>query len=179
MTNTDETSTTVAVTRTGPEWANIIRNDLGRAVEGIISAGQHLNEAKAEVGHGEWLPMLHGIGISQRHAQKLMQIGEQFSNASYMTHLPSTMVALYELSRLDPEEVEASVEDGTINPDMTVQDARALAGKPETSAFDKALKNLRAFEKNAAEVHGDELDMLIAAHAEARRQLDWATGGRA
>lgn len=135
--------------RTGPEWASIIRDDLSRAVEGIITAGQHLAEAKAEVSHGEWTPMLGGIGISRQHAHKLMQIGERFSNVSYVSHLPSTMVALYELSQLDPEGIEHGVEDGDIHPDMTTQDAKNLgSGSKESSAFDKAMKNLKALQNN-------------------------------
>lgn len=47
--------------RTADEWAEVIRADLGRAVEGIVAAGRNLVAAKAEVRHGEWLPMLKQI----------------------------------------------------------------------------------------------------------------------
>lgn len=147
----DVTAGSQSPARTGPDWASIIRNDLSRAVEGIITAGQHLTEAKAEVSHGEWIPMLGGIGISQQHAHKLMQISqnEAISNHSHVGDLPSTVRALYELSQLDPEGVEHGVEDGVIHPDMTAQDAKNLkSGSKESSAFDKAMKNLKALQNN-------------------------------
>jgi hypothetical protein len=43
------------------EWAEIISSDLGRAVEGIIAAGQHLQQAKYQLGHGRFLPLLRSI----------------------------------------------------------------------------------------------------------------------
>ena len=96
------------VIRTHSEWADVIRDDLGRAVEGIVSAGKHLIAAKADVKHGEWLPMLKEIGISRQYAHKLMQIGENeaISNVSHERHLPGTFTALYELSRLDPSDID-------------------------------------------------------------------------
>lgn len=151
--------------RTGPEWASIIRDDLNRAVEGIISAGQHLTQAKADVNHGEWIPMLNGIGISQPQAYKLMQISqnEAISNHSYKNDLPRTFTALHELSQLDPEEIESGVEDGTIRPDMTTQDAKNLKQEPEkTTAFEKAMKNLKALRKNADRLSFTERDEVIA-----------------
>ncbi|MBM6589854.1 DUF3102 domain-containing protein [Brevibacterium sp. RIT 803] len=148
--------------RTGPEWATIIRDDLNRAVEGLISAGQHLTQAKADVNHGEWIPMLNGIGISQSHASHLMQIGRNL-NQSDPTDLPRTVTALYELSQLDPEDIEHGVEDGTIHPDMTTQDAKNLKQEPEkTTAFEKAMKNLKALRKNADRLSFTERDEVIA-----------------
>lgn len=137
--------------RTGPEWASIIRDDLGRAVEGLVSAGQHLTEAKASVNHGEWMPMLNGIGISHTWATKLMQISqnEAISNCNPGLNLPRSIKALHELSQLDPEDIEHGVEDGVIHPDMTAQDAKNLgSGSKESSAFDKAMKNLKALQNN-------------------------------
>lgn len=157
------TGSAVAVIRTGPEWADIIRNDLSRAVEGIISAGRHLAEAKAEVGHGEWGPLLRGIGISQPYAYRLMTIGERFPNHSSWNDLPRSISTLYELSQLEPDEIEHGMEDGAIHPDITAQDARELrTGSGESSAFDKARKNLRAFEKNASDgLSLPELEQLV------------------
>jgi Protein of unknown function (DUF3102) len=56
------------------EWARIITGDLTRAVEGIIAAGRHLQEAKAEVDHGDWLPLLERLKIGERTAQMLMKV---------------------------------------------------------------------------------------------------------
>jgi hypothetical protein len=56
------------------EWARIIAEDLTRAVAGVIAAGRHLQEAKAEVEHGDWLPLLERLKIGERTAQMLMRI---------------------------------------------------------------------------------------------------------
>lgn len=178
--DTETTGSTVVATRTGPEWASIIRDDLSRAVEGIITAGQHLTQAKNGMNHGEWIPMLNGIGISRQHAHKLMRIGANpaLSNPNHGSDLPRSIKALHELSQLDPDEIEHGVEGGTIHPDMTIKDAKDLAGKPGTSAFDKAMKGLKAFMKNAPDTKGDELRQLFRLVDDLPRQLDMATGGR-
>lgn len=139
------------VIRTGPEWASIIRNDLNRAVEGIITAGQHLTQAKSDVNHGEWEPMLNGIGISRAWAAKLMKIGQSpaLSNVNQGLHLPASIKALHELSQLDPEDIERGMEGGTIHPEMTTQDAKNMkSGSKETTPFEKAMKNLKALQNN-------------------------------
>ena len=56
------------------EWAQIIAGDLTRAVAGIIDAGRHLQEAKADVDHGDWLPLLKRLKIGGRTAQMLMKV---------------------------------------------------------------------------------------------------------
>lgn len=117
------------IVRDASEWVEVIKDDLGRAVEGIVSAGKHLIAAKADVSHGEWLPMLKEIGISARGAQRLMSIGSNsaLSNATNSSHLPKALDAIYELSRLGPSEVEDGIREGAITPDMTIRDAKAFA----------------------------------------------------
>ena len=115
------------IVRTHTEWAEVIKDDLGRAVEGIVSAGKHLIAAKADVEHGKWEPMLKEIGISQPYAYKLMKIGDSFPNHSSWNDLPGSIAALYELSRLDPSDIEEGIESGAIAPDMTIRDAKAFA----------------------------------------------------
>ena len=100
-----------------------------------MSAGRNLIAAKADVAHGEWLPMLREIGISHGYAKKLMTIGrnEALSNGSHGNHLPGSFRALYELSRMDPGDLESGIESGAINPNMTTSQARDYA-QPEPPA---------------------------------------------
>lgn len=65
--------------------------------------------------------MLKQIGISDVWAGKLMAIGANaaLSNPNHGSDLPQTVKALYELSRLPADEIEAGIEDGTITPDTT------------------------------------------------------------
>ena len=117
------------VIRTGTEWAEVIRADLGRAVEGIVSAGKHLIAAKADVQHGEWLPMLQQIGISKQVAARLMAVGQNDAIAKVPSSvlLPASLDALYALSRLAPEVIESGIEHGDIHPAMTIKDAKGYA----------------------------------------------------
>lgn len=114
--------------RTADEWAEVIKADLNSAVQGIVAAGQHLARAKADVRHGEWLPMLKQIGISQSAAKRLMSIAANpaISNRPTLGDLPSSIVALAELSRLPADEIESGIADGSITSDMTITKAKAL-----------------------------------------------------
>jgi hypothetical protein len=56
------------------------------AVGHAIQAGQKLIEAKSLLGHGQWLPWLHQIGIEPRSAQRYMRLAK-VPNASSVTHL--------------------------------------------------------------------------------------------
>jgi hypothetical protein len=66
--------------------------------------------------------MLKEIGISRSYAFKLMSIGERLSNVSHEKHLPGNITVLYELSRLDPSDIEEGIESGAITPDMKIKD---------------------------------------------------------
>ena len=136
-----------------PDWrerAQSIKWHLGRAVEGIVSAGCELIEAKAEVAHGEWLPMLDEIGISRSYAARLMRIGEKFSNVDTGLHLPGSYRVLYELSRMDPSDIEAGIQSGAITPKTTIKEAREYA-KKEKEVPAPAVEDTRAHKSPFAE----------------------------
>ena len=118
-----------------PDWrerAQSIKGHLGRAVEGIVNAGRELVEAKSEVAHGEWLPMLDEIGISQQDANMYMRIAENLKSRNFRD-LPASPTALLALSRMDPDDIEAGIESGAISPKMTIKQARDYA-QPEPPA---------------------------------------------
>lgn len=117
------------IVRDASEWVEVIKDDLGRAVEGIVSAGKHLIAAKADVNHGEWLPMLEEIGIDRQTAFRLMQIGSNtaLANVGNYQHFPRAVRALSELSRMDPTDIEDGVESGRITPNMKIEDAKEFA----------------------------------------------------
>lgn len=120
------------VVRSAAEWAEVIKADLSSAVEGIVAAGQHLIAAKADVRHGQWLPMLKQIGISHTAAKELMAIGGNpaISNSRNCDHLPTAARALYELSRLPAEQIEEHIASGAITPDMTISQTKVLVNPP-------------------------------------------------
>jgi hypothetical protein len=112
------------------EWAQIIADDLTRAVEGIIAAGQNLVKARNQVSHGEWLPLLERVGIGDRTAQRLMFIANnlRLANPTHVSHLPPCWGTLYELAKLPPDVLEAKVIDGTITPEITRAEVARLKG---------------------------------------------------
>lgn len=120
------------VVRSAAEWADVIKADLSSAVEGIVSAGRNLIAAKADVRHGEWLPMLKQIGISQSAAKRLMSIADNpaIANRPTLGDLPSSLVALAELSRLPAEDIESGIASGAITPDMTISQTKVLVNPP-------------------------------------------------
>ena len=110
------------------EWVEIIRNDLSRAVEGIIAAGEHLQQAKYQLDHGRFLPLLRSIGLHERTAERLMKITRNvvLANPTHGSRLPTSMRTLYELSTLPPKMLEAKIIDGTITPDIERKDVERL-----------------------------------------------------
>lgn len=121
------------VVRSAGEWAEVIKADLSRAVEGIVTAGRNLIAAKSDVRHGEWLPMLSEIGISEAEASRLRAIATRVGNLPNLEALPRSVSALYELSRLPAEQIESGIESGAITPDMTIAAAREFV-RPEPPA---------------------------------------------
>lgn len=119
------------IVRTRAEWADILRADQARTTESIVTWGQHLIAAKADVGHGEWLPLLNDIGISKQAAHELMSVGRNpaLANVRNCGHLPGAARSLYELSRLAPEAIESGIESGDVHPGMTIKDAKGFAAE--------------------------------------------------
>ena len=91
-------------------------------------------EAKADLAHGEWLPFLREVGMSARVAQEFMSIGSNtaLTNASNCAYLPTAARALYELSRLDADDIEHGIETGAITPKTTIEEAREYAAQVES-----------------------------------------------
>jgi hypothetical protein len=114
--------------RSEDEWVEIIRNDLGRAVKGIIAAGEHLQQARYQLDHGRFLPLLRSIGLHARTAERLMKIASNvvLANPTHGSKLPTSMRTLYELSTLPPRVLEAKIIDGTITPDIERKDVERL-----------------------------------------------------
>ena len=54
----------------------------------ILEIGRRLNEAKAQLSHGEWLPWLeHQVEFSEASAQRFMRLAREYPNPSPVTDL--------------------------------------------------------------------------------------------
>jgi hypothetical protein len=110
------------------EWAGIITDDFNRSVEGIVAAGRHLQEAKDQLDHGEFGPLLDRLNLHPRAAERLIKIAnnEVLANPTHWVGLPTFRRTLSELATLPPEFLEEKIADGTVNPQTTRKDVEAL-----------------------------------------------------
>lgn len=118
--------------RTPEEWGAVVRADLGRSVQGVIDAGRHLREAKAQIDHGAWLPWLSGeVGIGEDSAQRLMAVSrhDAIANTAHVRYLPASWSTLHELSKLNPAQLEAAIIDGEVTPALERKQAKALVAR--------------------------------------------------
>ena len=98
----------------------------GKTVESAILTGQALSSAKADLPRGKWEKFLARVDMSRQYAHRFMQVGENL-NVHNCGQLPKAVAALYELSRLDPSDIEDGIESGAITPDMKIKEAKAFA----------------------------------------------------
>jgi len=105
------------------EWAEVIGADLTRAVDGILAAGRHLTEAKAE--HpgtfGSWIAS-GVVGVGPRQAQRLMAIAKNLDglDATRRVALPKDTLTLYTLvTNLTSRQLVAAIDAGTVHPALT------------------------------------------------------------
>lgn len=121
-------------------WAPRINAEWRKSIEGILNVGRQLIAAKAACEHGEFLRLFKGhensvsepVPFGEDAAQRLMAIAANgvLSNADQSRHLPQSYQTLYELTKLDDEQIVAGIKSGEINPDMTRADAAALRADP-------------------------------------------------
>jgi hypothetical protein len=124
-----KTGTAVAVVNSEPakDWhgyATKIAAAWQKTTEAIIETGRLLNEAKAEVEHGDWLKLVEALPFGARTAQMLMAIAANpvLSNPNHGSHLPPSWRTLYELTKLDDQVLLAKIEDHSIHPDIERKD---------------------------------------------------------
>lgn len=125
---------------TADYWAPRINAEWRKSVEGILSVGRQLIAAKEACEHGEFLRLFKGhesavsepVPFSVSSADKLMSVAscEAFANSEFVPNLPQSWGTLYELTKLDDEQIVAGIKAGEITPDMTRAEAAALRADP-------------------------------------------------
>lgn len=121
-------------------WAPRINAEWRKSVEGILNVGRELIAAKEACEHGEFLRMFKGhdsavsepVPFGEDAAQQLMKVAanEVISNAEFVRHLPQSWGTLYELTKLDDEQIVAGIKAGEITAGMTRVEASALRVEP-------------------------------------------------
>lgn len=112
---------------TPQEAADYVLESYGKSIAYMIETGCRLNEVKAKVGHGNWLPTLELLPFGVRQAQRFMAIADHpdIRNASHETHLPASVYTLSVLAQLPTGEIPKRIEAGEITPELDRATAQA------------------------------------------------------
>jgi len=121
-------------------WAPRINTEWRKSVEGIIGVGRQLIAAKEACEHGEFLRLFKGhdnavsdpVRFSANTAEILMKVANHpvLSKSEIAQTLPQSWYTLYELTKLEDEQIVAGIKSGEITPDMTRSQAAALHSDP-------------------------------------------------
>lgn len=119
-------------------WAPMIKEAWGRSVAAVVDTGRLLAEAKAALGHGEWMRLCHQLlPFSHDKARDLMAIAahERLANYDHARNLPSSWTTLAALARLDNKTFDEALDAGVITPDMERRQAQRLVRAGSVEAF--------------------------------------------
>jgi hypothetical protein len=140
-------------------WARKINAEWRKSVQGVIRVGITLIEAKKKCKHGEFLRMFRGnesvvcdpVPFGDKTAERLMLVAshEVLSNGAHAHHLPQSWGTLYELTKLDDEQIIAGIKAGEIHPEMTRAQASSLRSDPVEKPSLPAHEEMAAAVKNA------------------------------
>ena len=111
------------------KWSRLICAAWQKSTTAIIETGRLLIQAKDSLEHGQWLDMVRAeLPFAERTAQRLMAIASNpvIANAAHVSLLPASWGTLYELTKLPSVELEAKINDGSINPRLERRDVTAL-----------------------------------------------------
>ena len=161
------------------------------AGQAIIEIGKRLNEAKAQLSHGEWLPWLREkVDISERSAQDFMRLAREYSKSAEIADLgASKALALLALPVSEREwfaaekhqvdGVEKSVADMTAKElkkaieerdaarqTMEAMKARAEVAEQSREKMEQDMIHLKELQKRAREAEEAKAEELRRVEAE-------------
>ena len=144
---------------TADYWAPRINAEWRKSVEGILNVGRQLIAAKEACEHGEFLRLFRGhenavrdpVPFTESTGRMLMAVAsnEVISNREFVHDLPQSWCTLYELTKLDDEQIIAGIKAGEITPDMTRAEASALRADPVEKPEQPPHEEMAAAVKNA------------------------------
>lgn len=140
-------------------WAPRINAEWRKSVEGILNVGRQLIAAKEACEHGEFLRLFKGhenavsepVPFGEDAAERLMRVASHpvISKSDQSRNLPQSYQTLYELTKLDDEQIVAGIKSGEITPDMTRAEASALRADPVDKPEQPPHEEMAAAVKNA------------------------------
>jgi len=140
-------------------WALRINAEWRKSVEGILNVGRELIAAKGKCEHGEFLRLFKGhesavadpVPFSANTAEILMKVSGHpvLSKSEFVQTLPQSWGTLYELTKLDDDQIVAGIKAGEITPDMTRAQASSLRADPVEKPDQPPHEEMVAAVKNA------------------------------
>ena len=126
----------------------------------IIEIGKRLLEAKAQLGHGEWLPWLREkVDISERSAQNFMRLAREYSKSADIADLGASK-ALALLALPETERAEFAAEPHTVNGvEKTASEMTARELREAIQARDRALLEAREADARAKSAEESRVKM--------------------
>ena len=126
----------------------------------IIEIGKRLLEAKAQLGHGEWLPWLREkVDISERSAQNFMRLAREYSKSADIADLGASK-ALALLALPETERAEFAAETHTVNGvEKTASEMTARELREAIQARDRALLEAREADARAKSAEESRVKM--------------------
>ncbi|MBR2823170.1 MAG: DUF3102 domain-containing protein [Clostridia bacterium] len=127
-----------------PELETTIRAGLMLEVQGALTVGVALQEAKAQLKHGQWLPWLKTMGLSERTAERRMRLAEAIPEGSPLAALSySQATALLALPAGEREAFAAE----NVKEDTTAEEIRKLIAEKkslvqEVNSRDETIRSL-------------------------------------
>lgn len=126
----------------------------------IIEIGKRLLEAKAQLGHGEWLPWLREkVDISERSAQNFMRLAREYFKSADIADLGASK-ALALLALPETERAEFAAETHTVNGvEKTASEMTARELREAIQARDRALLEAREADARAKSAEESRVKM--------------------
>ncbi len=126
----------------------------------IIEIGKRLLEAKAQLGHGEWLPWLREkVDISERSAQNFMRLAREYSKSADIADLGASK-ALALLALPESERADFAAETHTVNGvEKTASEMTARELREAIQARDRALLEAREADARAKSAEESRVKM--------------------
>lgn len=148
------------------------------AAESCIRAGWDLMDAKAQLGHGNWLPFLAEYGISSSTAANWMRVAREISLDSPLAKLqPTTVLALL---AVPAEEREQFAQENHADEKSAAEIKRLIdqrnkaieAANTESNRADRIARDLEYWKTQAEQVEAERRDMERALEKMANQKTE-------
>lgn len=149
-----------------------VRAHLGRSVEEIIAVGCALLDAKAELDHGLFGPLLDDVGLSRSAAGRYMRVADSpIAKCARVHNLPAAVGTLEVLAQIPVDVLNQYIDNGEISASTTRKDALRLVNH----ATDPYAARVERWSGYVAQVDGWFSDLGL----DPSELSEWRSGGAA